>query len=72
MIISPRDPKIIKKTLQKIGADCKEYRESIGLRLLDVAAETGYAIETVQGFEKGRTNNLILLLWYIRHGMQVK
>ena len=57
------------KILRSVGAMCKQYRESQGVTQADVAVATGYSEQNISSFETGRTNNMILLLWYIDDGM---
>lgn len=58
--------------LNIIGARCREYRTRIDKYLYDVAFDTGYSLETVSGFEHGRNNNGIILLWYIKNGLTIE
>lgn len=67
-----RDPDIMKSTMEAVGADCRKLRHEKGLRLKDVAQETGYAVETIQSFERGRNRNVLILLWYLKNGLQLK
>lgn len=55
--------------LTAIGARCQEFRKSAGYAQWCVARDTGYSIETISSFERGRNDNGIILLWYIAHGM---
>ena len=55
--------------LKGVGAMCKQFRERQGYTQADVARQTGYSEQNVSSFETGRTNNMILLLWYIDHGI---
>ena len=55
--------------LRAVGRMCKEYREYIGVTQSDVSRATGYSEQNISSFETGRTNNMILLLWYIDNGM---
>lgn len=58
-----------KKILLEVCRMCKEYRIYIGLTQSDVARDTGYSEQNISSFETGRTNNMILLLWYIDKGI---
>lgn len=58
-----------KKILPDLGRMCKEYRTYIGVTQSDVARATGYSEQNISSFETGRTNNMILLLWYIDQGI---
>ena len=55
--------------MKKIGWTCQEFRQSIGIRQVDVADETGYDKGSISAFENGRTNNCALFLWYVAHGL---
>ena len=57
------------KVLFTIGYMCKQHRERLGEKQSRVAEDTGYSEQNVSSFETGRTNNMILLLWYIDHGV---
>lgn len=57
------------KILLMVGQMCKEYREYIGMKQSDVSADTGYSEQNISSFETGRTNNMIILLWYIDKGL---
>lgn len=56
-------------TLKQVGLRCKTYRRAIGFRQIDVAADTGYSVENISAFERGRNDNLEILLWYFDKGM---
>ena len=57
------------KILHTIGTMCKQHRERLGEKQCRVAEDTGYSEQNVSSFETGRTNNMILLLWYIDRGV---
>lgn len=59
-------------TLKQVGLMCKTYRRAIGFRQIDVAADTGYSVENISAFERGRNDNLEILLWYFDNGMTYK
>lgn len=59
-------------TLKQVGLMCKTYRRAIGFRQVDVAADTGYSVENISSFERGRNDNLVILLWYLSKGMTYK
>lgn len=48
---------------------CRRYRAVLGKTLMDVAADTGYSLENIAAFERGRNSNFRILLWYIDHGL---
>lgn len=58
-----------KRIIRAVGKMCKEYREYIGVTQSEVSQATGYSEQNISSFETGRTNNMILLLWYIDQGM---
>jgi len=57
--------------LKKLGEECKYFRMFNHKVQLDVAVETDYSIESISAFERGRTNNLRILLWYISNGYDI-
>ena len=59
------------RRLKQIGTACKQRRKKLGLTQYAVAVETGYSIKTISAFETGRTNNAILLVWYMNHGLDI-
>lgn len=56
-------------TLKVIGERCRQYRKALGYRQADVAAETSYSVENISLFERGRNDNMMILLWYLDKGM---
>lgn len=54
--------------LKDLGRKCKLFRISKGYRLIDVAHETNYSVQTVSHFERGRDNNAIIFEWYVNNG----
>lgn len=61
----------IEHDMKKIGERCKRFRQLLQYRQIDVARETGYGVENISGFENGRNDNGLIMLWYIAHGMPV-
>lgn len=57
---------------EEIGKVCKEYRESLGIKQKDVARETNYCQATISSFEKGRTDNCRIFIWYLMQGLTIK
>lgn len=56
--------------LKRCGKLCAEYRrETLGKTQKDVAQDLGYSVENIASFEQGRNDNLLILLWYIKHGL---
>ena len=58
-----------KKILLTVGQMCKRYRENHGITQKHVAEKTGYSEQNISSFETGRTNNLVLFLWYLDNGL---
>lgn len=54
--------------LFKIGQQCQKYREYLGVTQKEVADEIDYSVEAISAFENGRTNNLIIFMWYYDNG----
>ncbi|WP_083830773.1 XRE family transcriptional regulator [Herbaspirillum lusitanum] len=44
------------RTLQEIGAEVATRRRALGLKQLDVAAQSGVTAESLSRFERGRTS----------------
>lgn len=57
------------KVLLTVGQMCKRLRENQGIKQSQVARETGYSEQNISSFETGRTNNMIILLWYVDRGL---
>lgn len=57
--------------LKKLGKECKYFRMFIHKIQSDAAIDTDYSIESISAFERGRTNNLKILLWYIENGYDI-
>lgn len=55
--------------LKEIGQKCKEFRVKIGFTQRDIARDLCYTSENISAFENGRNDNAIILLWYIKNGM---
>ena len=54
--------------IKLIGEKCAEYRKQNKILQSEIAEELGVSIETISAFEHGRTNNAVVLSWYIEHG----
>ena len=52
-----------------VGNMCKQHREKLGVKQSQVATETGYSEQNISSFETGRTNNMIIFLWYVNKGL---
>lgn len=55
--------------LKTLGVQCKRLRRTLDIKQTQVATETGYSQKSISAFESGRTNNALILLWYINHGL---
>ena len=55
--------------LKEIGQKCKEFRKKIKASQRDVANDLCYTAENISAFENGRNDNAIILLWYVRNGL---
>ena len=55
--------------LKALGRHCKILRRTLDIKQTQVAIETGYSIKTISAFENGHTNNALILLWYLNHGL---
>lgn len=54
-----------------IGIECKKLRESLNITQKQVADELGYSVKTISAFENGRNNNINILMWYLKRGLEV-
>lgn len=54
-----------------IGEICKKYRMKINRTLSDVAYETGYSISNIWKFENNANYNYMILLWYVKNGLDL-
>lgn len=55
--------------LNRLGLKCKYLRENLGITQKEVAKELGCSPELISAFEHGRTNNAIILMWYVKRGL---
>lgn len=58
-----------KNALLLIGEMCKEHRENMGMKQSQVAERVGYSEQNISSFETGRTNNLLIFLYYVSTGV---
>lgn len=58
-----------KEALMLIGEMCKRHREKYGIKQSQVAEEVGYSEQNISSFETGRTNNLLIFLFYINNNL---
>lgn len=56
--------------MKKLGDACKRLRLSLGVKVQQIAKETGCCITTVYQFEEGRCSNIGVLRWYLSHGLE--
>lgn len=57
--------------LKVIGKYCKEYRQRLELKQVDVSKATGYSLENVAAFEQGRNDNVRIFMWYVNKGLDL-
>lgn len=53
------------------GRACKRFREYKGYTRSQVSDEIGQSIQNIQRFEDGMNNSAIILMWYIKAGLQL-
>ena len=58
-----------KVALTLIGEMCKRHRENSGVTQAQVAEDTGYSEQNISSFETGRTNNMLIFLYYVNRGV---
>lgn len=46
---------------KRVGGICKYYRISTNIKVIDISRKTGYSTQLIYQFEKGNTNNMIML-----------
>ena len=52
-----------------VGAACRACRIRLNMTQKAVAEKIGVSKELISAFENGRTNNAVILLWYLEHGV---
>lgn len=60
---------VYKAIARDLGATCRRFRKSIDKKLSDVARDTGYTLQNISAFERGKNNNMKIYLWYINNGL---
>lgn len=50
---------------------CVKLRHEKNLSLEDVARVTGNSVENIQSFEQGRNKNALILIWYLKTGLEI-
>lgn len=59
--------------LVKIGEACRHYRKfNLKIPQKEAADIMGYSATHISNFERGKVNNILILLWYISQGFDVK
>ena len=46
---------------KRVGGICKHYRILTSTKVSDISRKTGYSTQLIYQFEKGNTNNMIIL-----------
>ena len=54
--------------LKLLGEQCRNWRLECGYTQQQIADALNVSPETISAYEHGRTNNALILLWYIEHG----
>jgi len=55
------------KTLSRMGADCKKWRNERGLTLADIA-NYGLSVQSMSNFEYGLNDSALAMLCYMQRG----
>lgn len=55
-----------KSDLWKIAQSCRNSRIAARIRVKEMAELTGYSTGTIERFERGENNNLVLYFAYVR------
>lgn len=50
---------------------CVKLRQEKKLSLEDVAKASGYSATDIQAFERGKNKNAMILLWYLKTGLDI-
>lgn len=59
--------------LCRIGKVCHDFRQrELKVTVKEVANVIGYSKAHITNFEHGRVNNLIIFLWYVSKGLDVR
>lgn len=58
-------------TLVDVGKACRRVRQSKHMSQKQVAKATGYNDRTISQFERGYSNNALILIWYITNGLEL-
>ena len=57
--------------LRLLGDRCRMWRLESGYTQQQIADSLDVSPETISAFEHGRTNNALVLRWYIEHGFNL-
>lgn len=60
-----------KQVLRIIGEESQRIRELNNFSRKDVCKQTGCNYSSVRAFELGLNNNGLLMLWYLKHGLNL-
>lgn len=55
-----------------IGGNCQNFRLRNHYTQVGASKEIGCSVENVSGFENGRNDNMLILLWYVSKGMTIQ
>lgn len=59
--------------LCRIGKVCHDYRRyTLHMTVKQAADVLGYSKTHITNFEHGRVNNLLIFLWYVSNGLDVR
>ena len=50
---------------------CVKLRHEKNLSLEDVARITDNSVDKIQSFEQGRNKNALILIWYLKTGLEI-
>lgn len=59
-------------TLVDVGKACRKVRQLKHMSQKQVAKATGYNDRTISQFERGYSNNALILIWYITNGLELE
>lgn len=57
--------------LKLLGRICKEFRTESGIPVKEIADKCGYTPANVYKFERGESNNALILLTYLWYGLDL-
>lgn len=59
------------ENIKEIGAICATWRKENNIPQQIIARDLGLSVESISAFEHGRTNNALILSWYIKNGLKL-